>query len=222
TLERANVLIAMELIMFAGAFTLLMPLGGVVAAKLRDSRARVGAGMLMLLPILVLGVLLSILATALGDDPLIDRRLDLATGVALVVLATAIAVTEELWFRGLMMAGLGGERRPWLAIFASAVLFAAPHVDGSRASIANAGGVLLVIGIPFAVVRLLTHTLVPLIVVHAAVDAWAFLHTADAAASGSPSNGEIAASLILPALISGGYLLAFKLSAHRRTTSPLP
>lgn len=222
TFGRASVLITMELIMFGGAFALLRPLGGAFAVKLRDPRARVGAGMLMLLPVLVLGVVLSIVATALGSDPLIDPRLDLATGVALVVLATIISITEELWFRGLMMAGLGGERRPWLAIFASAVLFAAPHMDGSRASLANAGGVLLVIGIPFAVVRLLTHTLVPLIVVHAMVDAWAFLHTADAAATGSPSNGAIAASLVVPAFIAGGYLLAFRLSVRRRTTDPLP
>ncbi|MCW2950071.1 MAG: hypothetical protein JWN41_1084, partial [Thermoleophilia bacterium] len=107
------------------------------------------------------------------------------------------------------------------SIMASALLFALPHFSGDRASLANAASVLLAIGIPFACVRLLTHTLVPLIVCHAIVDAWAFLHTATIQPAGAPTNGEIVAGLVGPALIAFGYVLAFMLSVRRRARVPV-
>jgi len=223
--KRAGVLIAIEAALLVAAWAMVPAVGGWKGLAIRDARARFGAGMLMLAPIFVFGIVLSVLVTALaGDDPVINPDLDLKTGAVFVGLAIIIGWAEEVWFRGVLIAGLGGERRPWLTIFGSAVLFALPHfaLDPSRATFSNTMGVLLIVGIPFAVVRLLTHTLLPLVICHAAVDAWAFLHTADISPSGSPSNSEIIASLVLPSLIAAGYVVAFKLSAHRRTTPPAP
>lgn len=216
-LRSAVALCVTELLTLVVAVSLVPWVGGAVRVAWRDRRARAGAGALALLPVGIVVVGFS-LAASIGHDPLVAPRLDLPTGAALVIAAVLIAVTEELWFRGLLIAGLGGARRPWLSVCGSALLFGLPHLDGSRASVLNAGGVVLAVGIPFAVVRLRMYALLPLILWHAIIDSWAFLHTADVQATGTPSNAEIIGGLVLPALLAAGYLTWFTRSGSRRAS----
>ncbi|MCW2949907.1 MAG: hypothetical protein JWN41_920, partial [Thermoleophilia bacterium] len=117
-LPRAIATIAFELITLACAWPLVRPLGGRRAAAVGDPRARMRPGLWMVAPITLLVVGAPALLAALGDDRLIAKHLGLGEAVALVALAVIISVTEELWFRGLLIAGLGGEQRPWLSIMA--------------------------------------------------------------------------------------------------------
>lgn len=163
------------------------------------------AGMRLLAPAGLLVICPTVGAALAGGNPLIDPDLSLELGVAFVALALVVSISEELWFRGLLVDALQSARRPWLTIIGSAVLFAVPHIPGGPAAALNAAAVGLAVGIPFTVVRLQVGSLWPLITWHAIIDTWAFLHTAAVTAEGLPDLLDAAAMLVLPALIALGY-----------------
>jgi membrane protease YdiL (CAAX protease family) len=178
------------------------------------------AGWNALLPVTILVIALPLGAALASGDPLFDPDLEPRLAVALVALAIVVAVSEELWFRGLLVDALQSARMPWVTIIASAVLFGVPHLPGGPAAMLNALAVTLAVGIPYTVVRLRCGSLVPLVVGHALIDAWAFLHTASVTPQGSPDAGDVAATLVLPSLVAIGYLWWFTRTPRPRTTPP--
>lgn len=160
---------------------------------------------------------ISVAAAIAEGDSLVAGSLDPFEVAAFAVFAVFIGINEELWFRGLLVAELGGAARPWLAVLGSGLLFGLPHVAGDAATTLNAIAVALAVGIPFAVVRVRGASLLPLVGWHAIIDAWAFVHTASVVAQGAPSLGEIAAGLVLPALIAAVYLAWLARPATRAT-----
>lgn len=64
-------------------------------------------------------------------------------GVALLTLAVAAPVLEELLFRGVILNGLLRNRRPWVAIGQSALLFGLIHFNPAQSVSAGLLGVLL-------------------------------------------------------------------------------
>lgn len=171
------------------------------------SRAQVRAGLRALAPVGLLVTLPTFLYVLASGDRVIAEGIDLPLGAALVLLAILIAVNEELWFRGLLLQGLGAPARPWLVVLAGALLFGLPHAAASPASWLNAAAVTLAVGIPFAVVRLTCTALLPLIVWHAIIDTWAFLHTASVIPVGDPTLADAMVALTMPALIAVCYLV---------------
>lgn len=64
-------------------------------------------------------------------------------GVALLTRVMAMPVLEELLFRGVILNGLLGSRRPWVAIGQSALLFGLIHFNPAQSLSAGLAGVLL-------------------------------------------------------------------------------
>ncbi len=173
------------------------------------------AGWWALLPVGLLVIGPSMAVALAGDDPVLARDVSPSLALGFVALAMLISANEELWFRGLLVDSLQSARRPWLTVFGAALLFGLPHVGDTTAHLVNALAVTLAVGIPFVVVRLRHGALAPLIVWHALVDAWAFLHTASVTPEGSPDPGEIVATLVLPSLVAIGYLVWFRRGVTR-------
>ncbi|MCW2923420.1 MAG: intrarane metalloprotease [Thermoleophilia bacterium] len=201
------VLITTQVVGIAFALAPLL-LGMVTRARLAlaPPPGALRAATLALLPVGLLVVGPSLLVTIAQHDRLLAPGMDATRAAMFVVLASLIAVNEELWFRGHVVDRLGAVRRPMFAAIASAVLFGLPHFTGSAASLLNAGAVTLAVGVPFAAVRLRHRALLPLIFWHAVIDTWAFLHEAAVEAQGHPSNAEVVAGMFLPALVAAGYL----------------
>lgn len=190
---------------FAVAPLLLRRLAPVRLA-LRPLPGALRSATLALVPVGVLVIGPSLLVALVQHDRLLAPGLDAVRIAMFVLLAALIAVNEELWFRGYVVDRLGAGRRPLFTAIASSLLFGVPHFTGSAASLLNAGAVTLAVGVPFAAVRLRYRALLPLVLWHAAIDAWAFLHEAAVEAQGNPSTEEIVGGMVLPALVACGYL----------------
>lgn len=158
------------------------------------------AGALIILP--------SLLSDTFHGSPVISNQLSLTQSASFILFATLVALTEELWFRGIIISVLGEEEHLFRAIIVSSLLFGLPHILGglNSASILNALAVTLAVGIPFACVRVRYRNLASLIAWHALIDTWAFLHTARMSAEGVVSPSELALSLIPPLIIGLLYL----------------
>ncbi|MEO6867241.1 MAG: CPBP family intramembrane glutamic endopeptidase [Gaiellales bacterium] len=202
----------LELLVLAGAVLFTHLRGGVRGLGVELRGARQARGWWQLAPSGLL-VIAPSFAFALADDPsTVITRTSVATLAAFVGLAVLIGITEELWFRGLVMASLDPQRSPWLAVFGSAILFGLPHLLSSNAGVTaatalNAAAVTLAIAIPFACVRVASRAIVPMIGWHAAIDAWAFLHTSSITAEGTPDISDASVALVVPALVAAGYIL---------------
>ena len=181
-------------------------------------RGSLGAGMWALLPVGLLVVGPSLAVPLFDDDPLLNADLTPGSAIALTLLAIAIGVNEELWFRGLVVERLQRARMPWLTVFAASVLFGLPHVAATSASLVNAAGVTLAVAVPFTVVRLASRSIWPMVVWHAIIDAWAFLHTSTVVAEGSYDLGEALVALVLPAAVAIGYVVWFARVGRSRVT----
>jgi membrane protease YdiL (CAAX protease family) len=154
-------------------------------------------------------VVVPTLLWSLVDGDVVDDGITIGSALAFVLLALAIALNEELWFRGLVVDRLQAAGRPWLTVLLGSVLFGLPHVGGTAATWLNAAAVMLAVAVPFTVVRLHVRSLWPMVAWHATIDAWAFLHTASVVAEGEPSLAELLAGLALPTIVACGYLLWF-------------
>ena len=176
-----------------------------------------------LAPVGILVIALPLGAVLASGDRVFDPDLSTALIAALVAAAIMIAISEELWFRGLLVDALESARTPWLTIVASSVLFGLPHLPGGPAAVVNAIAVTLAVGVPFTVVRLRGGSIVPLIAWHAIIDTWAFLHTASVTAQGSPSIGEAVATLVVPSLIAAlGYVWWYRRGMRADLLADLP
>jgi membrane protease YdiL (CAAX protease family) len=131
------------------------------------------------------------------------------------LLAVAIAVAEEVAFRGVLVDLLGGWARPSVALILSALFFGALHIDGSAAGYANACAVALVIGVPFAVVRLVYNSLVGQIAIHAVVDFFALIALGGVDLP-EPSLQAALVQIVVAAAIAGGYVAWFRSVARQR------
>lgn len=144
-----------------------------------------------------------------SSDDVVQSGLGVPAVASFALLALAIAVNEELWFRGLIVDQLQLARRPWLTVFAASLLFGLPHVGATSASWLNAAGVTLAVAIPFTVVRLVVGSLWAMVAWHAIIDTWAFIHTSTVVPEGSPDVAEAIGTLVLPAVLALGYLAWF-------------
>lgn len=218
TVGRAVAVLVVEIALLVLGAALVPGAGGWRAVGLRRPASDVHRAWRVLAPcgLMVVGPGIA-LAVSSSDTPVVDPGQSLGTSLVLVVLALAIGVTEELWFRGLVIARLRPDLGAWFAVVASAVLFGAPHAFGGPAAMLNAAGVGLAVGIPFAVVRVRVGALVPLIGWHAVIDTWAFLHSGSVEATGTPDASDIVAGLVLPGLLAAGYALWFARTSGDRT-----
>lgn len=216
----AFVLCLLELFVLVAALLIVQQRGGWRALGV-DMRGAVQArGWMQLAPVGLLVILPSLLVAATGDGDVISDALTVPVAAGLILFAVLVGLAEELWFRGIVMSALGGSARPWFAVLGSALLFGAPHAlassDGiTAATVLNASAVTLAIAVPFACVRIRSRAFVPLVGWHAAIDIWAFLHTASITAKGDPSVTEMLAGLVLPSLIAIGYLAWMRLGIER-------
>lgn len=185
----------------------------------RAAAGSFGAGMRLLAPacLVVLGP--SVLIGATADGPLLAAGMTPARATAFVLLASLIAISEELWFRGAVVDAAARSGGTWLPLVASALLFGAPHYAGDSATLLNAVAVSLAVGIPFTIVRMRVGSIWAGVVWHTAIDAWAFLHTGGVSPTGSPDPTEMLVALVLPGLVAAGYLTWFarQTPAERRT-----
>jgi membrane protease YdiL (CAAX protease family) len=124
----------------------------------------------------------ALLAYSVGRESLADP-LHLGTAwtllpasriIATLIVTLAIAVTEELYFRGILFRGLA-TYGIGLAVVGSAVVFALAHASNALAGQAPALTLeqvvqTLLIGMLYAGLRLRTGSLGPVIVIHCAVD----------------------------------------------------
>jgi membrane protease YdiL (CAAX protease family) len=214
----AMALVAVQCIgvVFAAATIRLGPLTWRSVGAVGTPRRSFDVGWRLLLPVGIVVIGPTFAIAAYGDEPLLAGSVTLTSALAFTLLAIAIAVNEELWFRGLIVDRLEQAHRPWLTVGVASLLFGLPHVAATSASLLNAAAVTLVVGIPFTIVRLRCGSIWPLVAWHALIDLWAFLHTASVVAEGDPSAVEAAGALVLPLVVGVGYLVWFRRDPMRR------
>lgn len=133
----------------------------------------IGAGIGLALPLHEIGSLVFELAPALAPDPTAARafadliRIDgLRTAIVVPLAFVAVpAISEELLFRGLILPGLAERYGRRIAIWGSALLFGAIHLDPLTFVQATAAGLVL------GWVRLRVDSVLPAIALHGAVNA---------------------------------------------------
>lgn len=156
--------------------------------------------------VLVLTALIIVPVASAGD--FIDGSLAARTVALFVTLAVLVGIVEELLFRGVLGWWLRLDRHPWRYVAVSSVAFGMPHLLGgmSGAVLLNAAAVTLLFGVPFAAIFVRSRALLPLIVVHAANDVVAFLHTGSVVPDQQLSVAQIAATLALATGVAAGYV----------------
>lgn len=167
-------------------------------------------GWRLLMPVGILLVAPSFGYALFSDASVVHDGITPTSALVFTVLAVAIGLNEELWFRGLVVDRLRAARRPWLTVYAASLLFGLPHVANTSASWVNAAAVTLAVAIPFTIVRLRCDTLWPLVAWHAVIDAWAFVHTSSVVAEGDPTLPEAFGLLVVPAIVGAGYVIWFR------------
>lgn len=172
-----------------------------------------GWRLLMPVGLLVIGPTLGI--ALLGDEPLVASSVSPVEAVTFVLLAAAIGVNEELWFRGLMVARLTRGARPLVVVVTASLIFGLLHVGETSASLLNAAAVTVAVAVPFTIVRMRRPSLWPLIAWHALIDAWAFLHTASVVATGEPDLAEALTTMSLPVAMAAGYVWWYRRDVGR-------
>lgn len=127
---------------------------------------------------------------------------DLAAVPMLALAALLVGLNEELWFRGIILRGLAPKGLGW-QVWGSAILFGLLHIlNGligqdllvSLIQVAYA----IVLGLAFALVRLKTHSVWPIMLIHALTDFFAW-----GAQSGQIGTGTVSTlfDVVLPALV---------------------
>lgn len=127
--------------------------------------------------------------------------------------AALVALSEELMFRVVLLQGLLRRYAVWPAVLASSALFGVAHLAGGLAG-GDVGGALwqagaaFLQGVAYAAIRLRTHSVWPMTVVHGMWDFALVTATLAAAADGEGSILPVVALLaVLPLSLYGAYLL---------------
>lgn len=124
-----------------------------------------------------------------------------------VLFYLAVALGEEIWFRGLIYQAFYNWKGPALAVFGSTVIFGLAHVplqgwQGLSFAIS--------MGLPFAIIRYKTNNILGLILAHWLIDLIDnFLHL-------SPTSLNLVWMGILYLVVFGGLSLGLWLSGRRR------
>jgi len=145
------------------------------------------------LPLLMLGVVLPAFANYASHHRFAAPGVDATLAATFVLLGIAVAIVEELVFRGVLMTMLGVERQPWLAITVSAVIFAALHAAGPgspQSVFNNMVQVTGLVAIPFACIRAVSGSVVGLIAAHALIDTTSVLELGGFHLPAPPSPGR--------------------------------
>jgi membrane protease YdiL (CAAX protease family) len=92
-------------------------------------------GWIAALPIIALGIGISVILSSLGDAPMNHPIEDILGDSRLALLAFFLAavyapISEELMFRGLLLSGLRARWSFWIAALFTSVIFAAVHPQG--------------------------------------------------------------------------------------------
>lgn len=183
---------------------------GIAPARHRRSSTRMSIvrGVLLLSPVLIVFTVLPLIGLIAAGDAVVSDQLATRLIPALVALALAVGIAEEVAYRYLLVEVLGGARAPLLSTTLSAALFGLSHVSsGESYVLANAAAAGLAVGIPFAAVRIAGAPLAALVCAHAAIDTFALLRLGGLDLSRSPGAGELHTMIVMAALIALGYLL---------------
>jgi len=121
---------------------------------------------------------------------------------ALIVPAVGAAVTEEMFFRGIMFRWLEQFGGSWTALVLTSLLFGAAHLSNPSSSWFAAGGIAIEAGVMLGAAYMLTRSLWFPMGIHAA---WNFTQGEiyDIPVSGTPVNGVVEAQLNGPPLLTG-------------------
>lgn len=208
------------LLLWFAMFALYIVAGGIAAqVELASTeRALLFGGLLSVVGLVVVAVQRSWRAVGLGAPttwtvalpllvlPVINLargfHADLGSAVTLAVASLLVGLNEELWFRGLILRALAPKGLRW-AVWGSAILFGVLHLLNGLAGqdllvtliqIAYA----FVIGLCYALVRLRSGSIWPLILIHAATNLFAWT-----AQSGQIGSGTVSSlfDLVLPVVV---------------------
>jgi len=135
---------------------------------------------------------------------ILPARVSLGAGPFLVtgILALAVALHEETWFRAVILTALA-TRGPTYAVVASAMLFGIAHAfnvittGAPAAAVAYQVATAALVGIVFGAVRLRTAMIWPSVVGHAAVDWAALLILYPSTAPQTPRATTVAGGLLI-------------------------
>jgi membrane protease YdiL (CAAX protease family) len=216
----AYALTAGNLLMGAGiAWLLLLARRRGIDTGLRRGHAR--RATLLALPLAAIN-LIAWLSPA-GDGAQLHP---LHTVAAFIVVALAIGIGEELVYRGAIMAACDVTRYPTRAVACSALIFGWFHViDGwhvatDATTLVNALQATLLIGVPFALVRVRTGSLWGLVVGHAAYD---FVALLDTGRPGAPASSmALVTSTVIAAMTCALYVWWYVEGATAAPLAPSP
>ena len=151
--------------------------------------------------------------------PANDQQFPLATMIAAIVIAAAVAaIAEETGFRGVMQATLEQEWEPRLAIVATSLLFAAAHFTHGLGVIPMLPFYLMA-GVVYGFLAWLTNSILPSLLLHFAGDVATFTLRFARPFAGRPSDGTTIVLVISGALLAIVSVFAFRLLAEKETSS---
>lgn len=210
-----------------------MLLAGVVVvfAQRQGAAARIGLGprgagrsIGQALPVAIAFAALPLGALLASGDDVVRADIGPERAAMLVAFAIAVAIAEEVAFRGLVLERLGGAARPAFATTWSAALFGALHMpfgsEGGGAEIVNAAAVTLAVGVPLALVRLRSGSLVGPIVAHALIDIFGLLHLGSLELP-DVKRAEAIVELAIALLLATGYAFWYRQGGPATTGTAL-
>lgn len=205
-------------VLFAGAMLALARVIAPLQVRRGPRTPSVIRGVWMLAPVLAVFVVLPIIGALASGSSVISADLAWQAVPGIVMLAVAVGVAEEVAYRHIVFERLGGAASPWIAVIGSSVLFGALHVSsGSTFVLANAVAAMLAVGVPFAVVRVMSTPLRSLIVVHAVNDTFALLNLGGLDLSHHPARGELQFLVGAASVMAAVYLvMLYRYCARRR------
>lgn len=194
-------------------------------AGLQATKHNVVRSIVLVLPLIgaVVGVPL---IAQIVDNKLFERTPNSAGLIAgTILIALVVAIAEEWAFRGVLIDILGGKRAVVFSTAGSAILFGSVHllsIDGTNASneIFNAVAVTFSIGVPLALVRLRTDSIVGPVVLHFVLDALALL-TYGGRELPAATLSEHISSLAGAVVVAVGYVAWYAATAKKSALHPI-
>lgn len=164
-------------------------------------------------PIVLFIVVLPALWMATAGGGLVHPDVDAGRAAWLVALALAIGAGEELVFRGALLSALGGASAAWFSVGVSGVIFGLLHIGNG--GVANPLAVTLIVGLPFAYIRIAGGNLLGLTLVHGLIDIVALLHYNGIKIPDDVSHTEQVIQMLTATAIAGAYTVWFRRSLER-------